>query len=87
MVLDLTDADPYTLKLEGAKASVRKGRARRADLTVTLSRAALASIFQRTVSTDELLRLGELQVTGPKSLWRRLQGTVFPAWETPIESE
>ena len=87
VVLDLTDADPYTLTLEGAQASVRKGRARRADLTVTLSRAALASIFQRTVSTGELLRLGELEVTGSKSLWRRLQGTVFPAWETPIESE
>jgi len=87
VVLDLTDADPYTLKVDGAKVSVRKGRARRPDLTVTLSQAALASIFQRTVGTGELLRLGELQVTGSKPLWRRLQGTVFPAWETPIESE
>jgi hypothetical protein len=49
--------------------------------------AALASIFQRTVSTDELLRLGQLHVTGSRGLWRRLQGTLFPRWETPIEQE
>jgi len=87
VVFDLSDAQAHTLRLTGGQASVRKGRARRADLILTSGLAALASIFARTVSADELLRTGELQVTGSKSVWRRLQGTVFPRWETPIEEE
>ena len=87
VVFDLTDAGAYTLRLRGGKVSVRKGRARKPGLVLTLSKAALASIFQRTVSTAELLRTGELGVAGSKVLGRRLQGTVFPRWETPIEQE
>ena len=87
VLFDLTDADPYAVTVKGGKVSVRKGRARKRDLTLTMSLAALASIFQRTASTEELLRMGELQVTGSKVLWRWLQGTVFPHWETPIEQE
>lgn len=87
VVVDLSDAQAYTLRLNRGRVSVRKGCARGADLTVRLSLAALVSIFLRTVSTEELLRSIELQVTGSKALWRRLQGTVFPAWETPIEQE
>ncbi len=87
VVFELTDAGAYTLRLRGGKASVRKGRARRPDLVLTLSTAALASVFGRTVSTTELLRAGELGVSGSKALWRQLQGTLFPLWETPIEQE
>lgn len=87
VVFDLTDSGPLTLRLRAGEVSVRRGRSRRADLTLTLDEAALASIFQRTVSTEELLRLGRLQVRGSRGLWRRLQGTVFPRWETPIEQE
>jgi len=87
IVFDFRDAQACTLRLVGGRVSVRRGRARTPDLTVSVSLAALASIFQRTASTDELLRSAQLQVTGSKALWGRLQGTLFPAWETPIEQE
>lgn len=87
VVFDLTDSGPLTLRLRAGEVSVRRGRSRRADLTLTLDQAALVSIFQRTAGTEELRRLGRLQVVGSRALWRRLQETLLPRWETPIEQE
>jgi len=77
----------YSLRLDGSDVSVRKGRSRAAELTLSLSQAALVSLFARTASSAELLRRGELRVSGSKALWQRLPGTLFPRWETPIEEE
>jgi predicted GNAT family N-acyltransferase len=87
VVFDLGADGCYSLSLDRGEATVRKGRSRAAELTLSLSQAVLVSLFARTVSSAELLRRGELQVSGSKALWRRLQGTVFPRWETPIEEE
>jgi predicted GNAT family N-acyltransferase len=87
VVFDLGADGCYSLRLDAGDVSVRKGRSRAAELTLSLSQAALVSLFARTVSSAELLRRGELQVSGSKAFWRRLQGTVFPRWETPIEEE
>jgi len=87
VLFDLDEAGRYTLRLERGKPTLRKSGTRRPGLTVKLTLAALASIYQRTVSTEELLRSGDIELAGSRALWRRLQGTVFPAWETPIEQE
>ena len=87
VVFDLGADGCYSLSLDRGEATVRKGRSRAAELTLSLSQAALVSLFARTVSSAELLRRGELQVSGSKALWRGLQGTVLPRWETPIEEE
>jgi predicted GNAT family N-acyltransferase len=87
VVFDLGADGCYSLRLDGGDVSLRTGRSRAAQLTLSLSQSALVSLFARTVSSAELLRQGELQVSGSKALWRRLQGTVFPRWETPIEEE
>ena len=87
VVFDLGADGCYSLRLDGGEVSVRKGRSRSAELTLSLSQPALVSLFTRTVSSGELLRRGELEVSGSKALWRRLQGTLFPRWETPIEEE
>jgi len=87
VVFDLTDNKAYTLRLNRGKVSVRKGRARGPDLTVALALPALASIFERTVSTSALLSLGQMEVPGSKAMWHRHQGTRVPRCQSTIEQE